>query len=71
MPIKAAEVIDMMVAADAVTFDEFMRRDPKTLTDEDRLHNIEVMRRDRARWDLKQEAKRDKKAGITTTEDEE
>ena len=55
-------------AADERTLDEFMRRDPASISYEQRLDMIEVHRRERARF-IKTERKREaKKEGVSDDE---
>lgn len=49
-------------AADNPTYDELMRRDPKTITREQRRFMIEHERQERAMWEAGQKKKADKKA---------
>lgn len=63
------EVMDQMVAEENLSFDAFMRRDPRTLTDEDYLQAIVAARKDRALWNKGQEAKRMKRAGLPETQE--
>lgn len=55
----AAEV--MARAKDQVTLDEFMRRNPKTMTDDDYRELIAIQRRDRARFMVDDQEKKAKK----------
>lgn len=59
MPDDAAEIMAQM--KDNVTLDEFMQRNPKTITREERLQLIEIERRNRARFQTKERAKKEGK----------
>lgn len=48
-------------AASQPTYDELMRRDPKTITKAERRMMIEHERNERALWQAKEKAKEDKK----------
>lgn len=48
-------------ATEQPTYDELMRRDPKTLTRDERRIMIEVHRQERAMWQAKEKARVDKK----------
>lgn len=50
-------------AASKPTYDELLRRDPRTLTVEDRRFMIEHLRQERVSWEASVKAKADKKAG--------
>lgn len=52
-----------LVGADP-TLDEVMRRDPKLVTREDLRNLVDVLRQDRAAFEVRDRAAKDKRAGI-------
>lgn len=60
MPDDALSLIQQ--AAEDPTYDELMRRDPKTITREQRRFMIEHERMERAMWEASQKKRADKKA---------
>lgn len=53
--------VELARAAAEPTLDILMRRDPLTLTDEDRRTMVQHLRADRARWVLKGEKRKEEK----------
>jgi hypothetical protein len=69
MVTEANALIDALLP-DIKTLDEVMRRDGAKVTDTDLEALILVQRNDRARFNLTQAAKKDKKDGVEPTEAE-